>query len=212
MLFYLIILETIMSFTVTKNGIGIMLGIYGDEFWRANGGIKYAFFSQKQIDEGKSLHCRAKNSYDFQYTTWNEKVRERVIHNMEYGILTRDDPILKNLYQQKPLPFVRDEFINRRGMKIEVSDVFNVRTYPKLDALRKELIYKYPDIEFRGIVVESENFGAMCEKRQQHKVLKKVFEKKSLSVCKLKSHEIREKIDMTRTDKSGFCRYTVKGR
>ena len=196
-----------MSFTVTKNGVGIMLGIYGDEFWRANGGVKYAFFSQKQIDEGRSLHCRAKKTYDFLYSTWDDKVRDRVIHNLEYGILACNDPILKNLYARKPPPFVRDEFINRQGKMVEVSDVFSVRTYPKLDALRKELIYKYPDIEFRGLVVESVNFDEMCEKKRQHKDVNKVFEKNSVGVrvSKMKAdfirnrkdrvHESREKID-----------------
>ena len=38
-----------MSFTVTKNGVGIMLGIYGNEFWRANGGVKYAFFPRSRL-------------------------------------------------------------------------------------------------------------------------------------------------------------------
>ena len=36
-LFCFIISDTTMSFTVTKNGVGILLGIYGNEFWRANG-------------------------------------------------------------------------------------------------------------------------------------------------------------------------------
>mgnify|MGYP001181112959 CR=1 FL=1 len=196
-----------MSFTVMKNGVGIMLGIYGNEFWHANGGVKYAFFSNQQINEKKSLHCRAKKTYDFLYSTWDDRVRERVIHNLEYGILACNDPILRNLYSKKPPPFVRDEFINRSGKKIEVSDVFDVRTYPKLDALRKELIYKYPDIEFRGLVVESENFDAMCEKKRQHRDVKIAFEKNSVGdrVSKMKEnfirnrkcrvHESREKIN-----------------
>ena len=185
-----------MSFTVTKNGVGIMLGIYGDEFWRASGGTYYAFFSQKQIDESKSLHCRAKKTYDFLYSTWNDKVRDRVIHNLEYGILACNDPILKNLYARKPPPFVRDEFINRRGKVVEVSDVFKVRTYPKLDALRKELIYKYPDIEFRGIVVESVNFDEMCEKKMEHNNKQKIMNVKYGEMVKrIKEDFIRNRKD-----------------
>ena len=86
-----------------------------------------------------------------------------------------------------------------------------MRTYPKLDALRKELIYKYPDIEFRGIVVESKNFDEMCEKKRQHKDVNKVFEKNSVGVrvSKMKAdfirnrrdrvHESREKINRINT-------------
>jgi hypothetical protein len=158
-----------MSLANTKNGLEIMLGLCGDEFWRVSGGVKYAFYSKKQIDEGKSLHCRTKKSYDFLYSTWDDKIRERVIHNLEYGILTSNDPILRSLYSKKPLPFVPDEFINRRGMKIEVSDVFTVKVYPRLDSLRRKLVAKYPDVEFRGIVVDSVNFDSMCEKKRQHK-------------------------------------------
>jgi len=199
-----------MSFTVTKNGVGIMLGTYGDEFWHASGGTYYAFFSQKQIDESRSLHCRAKKTYDFLYGTWNDKVRQRVIHNLECGILACNDPILKNLYARKPPPFVRDEFINRRGKKVEVSDVFSVRTYPKLDALRKELNYKYPDIEFRGIVVESVNFDTICEKKMEHNNKQKIINVKYgemvkrmkedfIRIRKDRMHESREKIDRINT-------------
>ena len=119
-----------MTLANTKNGLGIMLGLYGDEFWRVSGGVKYAFYSKKQIDEGKSLNCRAKKTYDFLYSTWDDKIRERVIHNLEFGILACNDPILRSLYSKKPPPFVPEEFINRRGMKIEVSDVFTVKVYP----------------------------------------------------------------------------------
>ena len=160
-----------MTLANTKNGLRIMLGLCGDEFWRVSGGVKYAFYSKKQIDEGKSLNCRAKKSYDFLYSTWDDKIRARVIHNLNYGILACNDPILRSLYSKKPPPFVPDEFINRRGMKIEVSDVFTVKVYPRLDSLRKELVAKYPDVEFRGIVVDSAHFDSMCEKKRQHKNL-----------------------------------------
>ena len=71
---------------------------------------------------------------------------------METGISTFNDVILKNIYSKKPAPFSREQFINRYGKIIEVSDVFSVKTYNNLDTLKRDLVEIYPDIEFRGIV------------------------------------------------------------
>ena len=69
------------------------------------------------------------------------------------------------------------------------------------------MIYKYPDIEFGGLVVESENFDAMCEKNDNTKMsikcLKKILFKDRISKMKenfirnrkCRVHESREKID-----------------
>ena len=157
--------QTTLKFT--KSGGGVMLGGGGDEFWRAAGGVKYAFYSKQQIDEGKSLYCREMKTYRFLYGTWKDRIRKRVVNNLKYGVLACHDPILQNMYAKRPPPFVRDEFINRRGDVVEVSDVFSVKTYPQLDALRRELVYKYPDVEFRGLVVDSVNFDRIREMKME---------------------------------------------
>ena len=54
-----------MSLANTKNGLEIMLGLCGDEFWRVSGGVKYAFYSKKQIDEGKSFIVAQKRVMTF---------------------------------------------------------------------------------------------------------------------------------------------------
>lgn len=182
-----------MSVETTKNWQGIMLGVYGNEFWRVSGGVKYAFYSKKQINEGKSLHCREKKTYDFLYSTWHEKVHKRVIHNFEIGVSPSNDPILQSLYSKKPPQFIRNEFINRYGNKIEVSDVFTVKVYPKLDNLRRELNAKYPDIEFRGIVVDSAHIGSMCEKKRLHKELVKEIVQSKLQSAKDRFEQLKKK-------------------
>ena len=52
-----------------RSGCGIMLGLSGDEFWRADGGVKYAFYSKQQVEEGSSLCCRELKTYKFLYNT-----------------------------------------------------------------------------------------------------------------------------------------------
>ena len=86
---------------------------------------------------------------------------------MEYGILACNDPILRNMYARRPPPFIRDEFINRRGGVVEVTEVFPVKSHPNLDSLKRELERKYPDIEFRGLVVGIENFDRIRKKKRE---------------------------------------------
>lgn len=149
-----------------NNTVGIMMGLCGDEFWKIGGDVKFAFWSKMQVDMQECIYSRELKNHEYLLSKWENSVRQRVLHNMETGISTYNDVILKNIYSKKPAPFSREQFINRYGKIIEVSDVFSVKTYSNLDTLKRDLVEIYPDIEFRGIVVSSLYSQIIREKKR----------------------------------------------
>ena len=114
----------------------------------------FAFYSQTQQRFEECCYSRMKQDFENHYNNWKDQMIERTIEIFEENkSVVTQDILLESIYKNKPI-FRPPTFINKKFKEVELTDFYSCQSYRNLDDLIKILKSTYPDIIYKGVVIE----------------------------------------------------------
>ena len=118
----------------------------------------FGFYSKKQKDLCQSIHWREFNLENHKWQNSLQIYIKKAKKSEEDRCSLKEH--MRNIMQKRP--FFDEEkmvFRNRWGKVVEITDVFPISVYDRLDVLMNAFKKEWDDVEFVGVVIKFDRFG-----------------------------------------------------